>query len=65
MRNQKLVTTFLLGLVVFNYPLITLFDRGGTVWGIPVLFFSVFASWLGLILITYGALRSRDNQDHV
>ncbi|MCC5937794.1 MAG: hypothetical protein JJU34_10990 [Lunatimonas sp.] len=65
MRNQKLVTAFLLGLVVFNYPLITLFDRGGTVWGIPVLFFSVFASWLGLILITYAALRSRDNQDHV
>ncbi|WP_209331067.1 hypothetical protein [Lunatimonas salinarum] len=65
MRNQKLVTVFLLGLMVCNYPLITLFDREGTVWGIPVLFFSVFVTWLGLILLTYGALRSGGDQDHV
>ncbi|EON74862.1 hypothetical protein ADIS_4694 [Lunatimonas lonarensis] len=65
MRNQKLISTFLLGLLVLNYPLITLFDQPGLVGGIPVLYVSVFASWLGLILLTYGALRSTDDQDHV
>ena len=37
-RGQRLVCIFLLGTVLFNFPLLALFNVGGSVFGIPVLF---------------------------
>jgi hypothetical protein len=37
--------------VLFNYPLLALFNRSGSVWGVPVLYAYVFAAWLLLILL--------------
>jgi hypothetical protein len=45
-KGQRLVALFLLGCLLFNYPLISLFDRSGMVLGIPVLYAYLFAAWV-------------------
>lgn len=46
---QRLVALFMLGCLVFSYPLLSLFNVGGTVAGIPVLFAYLFGVWAALI----------------
>ena len=40
---------FLLGVLLFNYPLLQLFARDGLVFGIPLLYCYVFCAWAALI----------------
>jgi len=49
LKGQRLAALFLLGLLLFNYPLLDLFAGPGQVWGIPVLYAYVFAVWTLLI----------------
>jgi hypothetical protein len=46
---QRLVALFLLGCLLFNFPLLALFNQGGEVFGIPSLYAYIFGSWLALI----------------
>lgn len=46
---QRLVALFLLGCLVFNFPLLALFNQGGEVFGIPLLYAYIFGVWLALI----------------
>ncbi|MBM3359197.1 MAG: hypothetical protein FJY54_15900 [Betaproteobacteria bacterium] len=48
-NHQHLIALFVLGLVLFNYPLLSLFNVPGTVLGIPVLYLYVFAAWGAVI----------------
>lgn len=50
-KAQRLAALFLLGAVLFNYPLLALFNRSALVWGVPVLYVYVFAAWLLLIML--------------
>jgi hypothetical protein len=50
-KSQRLVALFLLGVLLFNYPLLALFNRAGEVFGIPVLYASIFVSWALLIAL--------------
>ncbi len=50
LTGERLVAAFLCGCVLFNYPLLSLFDRGAELFGIPLLYAYVFAAWAGLIL---------------
>ncbi|WP_024301672.1 hypothetical protein [Pseudogulbenkiania sp. MAI-1] len=50
-KAQRLAALFLLGAVLFNYPLLALFNRSALVWGVPVLYAYVFAAWLLLIML--------------
>lgn len=52
-RGQRLVCIFLLGVVLFNFPILALFNIGATVFGIPVLFAYLFLAWAALILLMY------------
>jgi hypothetical protein len=47
--GQRLVALFLMGCVVFDYPILSLFDRPAEVVGVPLLFAWVFAAWAVLI----------------
>jgi hypothetical protein len=51
LSGQRLVAIFLVGLVLFNYPMISLFDRAAVLFGLPVLVVYLFAVWLGLIAL--------------
>ncbi|HEX2530960.1 MAG TPA: hypothetical protein VHK70_05760 [Burkholderiaceae bacterium] len=50
-KSQRLVALFILGNLLFNYPLLTLFNRSGFIFGIPVLYAYVFAAWALLIVL--------------
>ena len=60
--GERMVALFLFGVLVFNPPILTVFDVGGetTLMGIPLLFFFIFASWGGLILLLAIVVRSHD-----
>jgi hypothetical protein len=50
-KGQRLVALFLFGNLLFNYPLLALFNRPDTVLGMPILFVYVFAAWAALIAL--------------
>ena len=47
--GQRLVAIVLLGGVLFNYPVLSLFSKPGALFGIPLLYLYVFAVWALLI----------------
>jgi hypothetical protein len=48
-RTPRLVALFAAGWVLLNFPLLTLWDRGLTVLGLPLLPAAVFVGWAALI----------------
>jgi len=48
-KNQRLVALFLLGCLLFNYPLLSLFNNPVEIFGIPLLYAYLFAVW-GLLI---------------
>ncbi len=46
---QRLIALFLLGLALFNFPLLSLFNRPATLFGIPVLYVYIFTAWACVI----------------
>ncbi|HET9578780.1 MAG TPA: hypothetical protein VFP44_13185 [Usitatibacter sp.] len=50
-RSQRLLALFLLGCLLFNYPLVALFNVKATVLGIPVLYAYLFSAWAMLIVL--------------
>ena len=55
-RGQRLVCVFLLGVVLFNFSILALFNVGSTLFGIPILFAYLFLAWAALILLMYLAI---------
>lgn len=49
--GQRLVGLFLLGNLLFNFPLLALFNRSASVLDIPLLYLYTFASWAFLIML--------------
>lgn len=54
----RYVGLFLLGCFFFSYPVLTLFNREESLFGIPVFFFYLFAAWSVLIvsIIVFGKI---------
>jgi hypothetical protein len=50
-RGQRLAALCLLGLVLFNYPMLAVFNVPGTLFGVPVLYAYFFAAWAALIAL--------------
>jgi len=50
-EQQWLVATFLLGAVLFNYPILSLFNVSVSVLGIPMLYLFIFAAWAFIICL--------------
>ena len=49
LRSQRLLALFCAGLGLFNFPLLALWDRGLTVFGLPLFPTALFALWALLI----------------
>lgn len=47
--RARLASTFFLGCLLFNFPLIALFNVQGRILGVPVLYAYLFAAWALLI----------------
>lgn len=49
LTGQRLIALFLAGLLLFNYPLLDLFNSNARVLGIPLLYAYIFGAW-GLLI---------------
>ena len=49
--SERLISLFLLGLLLFNPPLLSIFDVPDTAIGIPILYIYLFAAWAVLVLL--------------
>jgi hypothetical protein len=43
--STRLAAVFLLGLLLFNYPLLALFGQPGDVAGVPLIYAYLFLAW--------------------
>ena len=57
--GQRLVAIVLLGALLFNYPVLSLFSKPGVWFGIPLLYLYIFAVWAFLIGLTAWAIERR------
>ena len=62
LTGQRLVAVFLVGCILFNYPVLSLFDRVATLFDLPLVFAYLFGAWGGLILLM--ALVVERRSDH-
>jgi len=59
--RQRLAAVFLLGCALFNYPLLSLFNKPGEILDVPLLYIYIFAAWALLIaLMAYVIEKRRD-----
>jgi acetyl-CoA carboxylase carboxyltransferase component len=59
-RGQRLVALCMLGCLLFNYPILALFNVPGFVLGIPVLYAYIFVAWAALIALMARVAESAD-----
>ena len=50
-KGERLIGLFLLGCLLFNFPLLALFNVRVTVLGIPLLYAYLFVAWALLIAL--------------
>lgn len=48
-KAQRLVALCMLGLLLFNYPILALFNKATLVLGIPLIYAYIFAAWALLV----------------
>ena len=58
-KGQRLIALFVLGSLLFNYPLLSLFNVPADALGVPVLYAYIFAAWTLLIALMAFAAESR------
>ena len=50
-KGQRFVALCMLGMLLFNYPILALFNVAGTLLGVPVLYAYLFIAWAALIAL--------------
>jgi len=63
LRNQRLLALFGAGWLLLNFPLLTLWDRGITLAGIPLLPAALFIGWAALIIVAAWIVEASDGDD--
>ena len=63
LRSQRLLALFALGWLLLNFPLLTLWDRGVLVAGLPLLPLALFAGWAALIGAAAWVCEAVDERD--
>jgi hypothetical protein len=58
-RGQRLIALCLLGFVLFNYPILALFNAPRTLFGIPLLYAYIFFAWAVLIALMAWVVEKR------
>jgi hypothetical protein len=44
-KGQRLVALCILGVLLFNYPMLAVFNVASTIFGIPLLYVYIFVVW--------------------
>jgi hypothetical protein len=50
-KGQRFVALCMLGVLLFNYPILALFNVSGVFFGVPVLYAYMFIAWAALIAL--------------
>ena len=58
-KGQRLIALFVLGCLLFNYPVLSLFNIAAVAFGVPLLYAYIFAAWALLIALMALAAESR------
>ena len=58
-KGQRLIALFILGCLLFNYPVLSLFNVAPAVFGVPVLYAYIFVAWALLVALMALAVESR------
>jgi hypothetical protein len=59
-KGQRLIALCLLGFLLFNYPILALFNLPAAVLGIPVLYAWIFCAWAVLIALMAWVVEKRE-----
>ncbi len=49
LKGQRLIALFLVGCLLFNYPVLAIFSQDGLIWGMPILYVYIFTAWIAVI----------------
>ena len=58
-KGQRLIALCMLGCVLFNFPILALFNVSGSVFGVPVLYAYIFLAWALLIALMAWVIERR------
>jgi len=58
-KGQRLVVLFIFGCLLFNYPVLSLFNVPAVLFGVPVLYAYIFAAWAILVGLMALAVEER------
>jgi hypothetical protein len=50
-KGQRFVALCMFGMLLFNYPILALFNVSGVLFGVPVLYAYIFIAWAVLIAL--------------
>ena len=50
-KGQRLVALCMLGMLLFNFPVLAIFNVPGTLLGVPALYAYLFMAWAALIAL--------------
>ena len=50
-KGQRLIALFIFGCLLFNYPVLSLFNAAREVFCVPVLYAYIFAAWALLVAL--------------
>jgi len=50
-RGPRMVALCMLGVVLFNFPILALFNAPAMLFGVPLLYVYMFAAWAALIVL--------------
>jgi len=48
-KGERLIALFIFGCLLFNYPVLSLFNVAAVAFGVPVLYAYIFAAWALLV----------------
>jgi hypothetical protein len=58
-KGPRFVALCMLGMLLFNYPILALFNVSGALFGVPILYAYIFVAWGALIALLALVAESR------
>jgi hypothetical protein len=59
-KGQRMIALCMLGCVLFNFPVLALFNVPGTLLGVPLLYAYIFLAWALLIALMAWVVERRE-----
>ena len=58
-KGQRLIALFIFGCLLFNYPVLSLFNVAADAFGVPVLYAYIFVAWALLVALMAYTVEAR------